>query len=314
MKKITMLSKNDPFTWLKRPRILDFYESLVQTIPCYPDTYSTKQQLASMSLSDVLISYVNYADRFIAPRPRQVSWAKEFWLSAEAQAQMNSIFEIVREIEQGDDLQRRLSHRTLKVGFAPGAANKWEDKDFALNAYDVHHLHLGGLNKHGSFKHADPLLFLTVSRNHAHILLLGTHQSFGDRSIEKVVALERAHAGFTFKGLAGPRTSPNLDEKHRLARIGFSTSTEVENQVVPLAMLTSSGHRLRTVRYADQVLHVIQQVETLIDQPDFVANTFGSTAGRIAAEPDFVWRMQYLDLALIDMKSMTAGRFLPGAH
>ncbi len=267
-----------------------------------------------MSLSSLLISYVNYADRFIAPRPRTVSLASNFWHSVGAQAQMNSIFEIVREIEQGEDLQRRLSPRTLTAGFAPNAANKWEDKDFALNAYDVHHLHLGGLDKRGKFKHADALLFLTVSKTRAHILFLGTHKSFRDRSLERIVASERARAGYTFKGVVAPRESPNLSEKHRLARIGFPTSTEVEDQVVPLAMLTTSGHRFRSVRYADQVLDVLERVEAAIDQPNFVVKTFAANAGRIAAEPNFVWRMQYLDLALIDMKSMTAGLFLSGAH
>jgi hypothetical protein len=179
------------------PRIANLREVLLKRIPC---TEQARKELEDEPLRGLIVHYLNYASRFIPPRPRQVSYAAGFW-TPRALEFFPHIFAIEREVGMGVDLTPRLSKKLAWDGFAARKRldqkrpAKWASKDFALNAFGVHHLHIGELNKTGSIKKADELLYVRFFRDWSAFIMIGDHESFDDGSLD--LLQEVARGGIT---------------------------------------------------------------------------------------------------------------------
>jgi hypothetical protein len=68
----------------------------------------------------------------------------------------------------------------------------WDDKDFALNAYEAHHLHFKKMDARGRRSHSNDLLYVKVLRDTACVLMLGEHRSFHNGTLEEAVLQMRA--------------------------------------------------------------------------------------------------------------------------
>ncbi len=232
-----------------------------------------------------------------------------FW-SAAAINRMADIAEIAREIEDGKDLSHRLSNKVIPKRRQVRRHQGKPQKDFALNAYDVHHLHLGERDQNDKWKHADNLLFVRFGRFDAVMLFLGSHKSFEDGSVERSITRLHVETGFTIKGVMPPREPPSDATLHLVARRGYSTSGSIEAAVVPLAMQMSNGHSLRGTNLAQRIGRIVEQVDPQVEDLAAVHKYFGEHAHRLSASPVFEWHMNHLDLALVETVSGTAGIFL----
>ena len=66
------------------PRLRRFRETLAGMIPCEPEQVRT--DLYGMEPQELLERYLNWADRFVAPRPRRIVKSKGFFRSVRPHA------------------------------------------------------------------------------------------------------------------------------------------------------------------------------------------------------------------------------------
>ena len=168
------------------PRLHAFHKKLGELIPCEPE--SARAALHPMSTPELLVRYLNWADRYVAPRPRRVITWEGFVRHGSAHLHREAVYGLAEKIEAGDDLTPYLSERISKFGYVSSKKTKrrqrgveWRDKDYVLNAFDTHHLHLKPTG-------SQELLYVCFSRNDALFVMVGDHKSFDDGSLAQAVA------------------------------------------------------------------------------------------------------------------------------
>jgi hypothetical protein len=142
--------------------------------------------------------------------------------------------------------------------------------------------------------------------------MIGDHKSFDDGSLEAAVLRLRAVSGdWVLQGILPGQDRYTDEERHKLARRGWTTQTVVDNQVVVSAVLSRAGTSWAVGRHADSAVIALQTCDPKLDDPDFIASLFGPRA-REMKDPKFYWDFDDCDLVLIDATSRTGARMVPG--
>ncbi|WP_174020703.1 hypothetical protein G6L89_010420 [Agrobacterium fabrum] len=308
VKRVEIVSERLP------PRLVALKAGLVARIPVDDDKKATAA-LLEKPLSRVVAHYFNWIDRFIAPRPRQTVLWDGILNHSTQKVDLLEIAQICGPSERGEDLQAYLSHRPLKCGFSVKTNGRggivWEDKDLALNAYGVHHLHFIPANKSGSRKgNSSKLLYALVSRDTFTPIMVGDHKSFDDGSLFTAVASLRAELGWALKGISPPSNQDDftLKENARLARGGVTTMAVVGGNVVPAANLSTAGTSVEHQQHVGRVMRAIHGWEDILDDRIRVAEAFKSAS--LPETPSWRWRFYYGDLLLEEKKSKSRAHIL----
>jgi hypothetical protein len=275
-------------------RLHAFHKKLTDLIPCEPE--AARGDLHRMSTPELLVRYLNWADRYVAPRPRNVRTWDGFLRHGSGELHREAVYELAKKIEAGDDLTPFLSDRIARRGYMPSKPQgiEWEDKDYALNAFDTHHLHLKPTG-------TDALLYVCFSRNDAVLVMLGDHKSFDDDSLAQAVAECRVGTVLEFKGVLGSPPQRTMREQNRLQRYGFSTTFQVGDHTVMGAMVSSAGTSGLHTMHANHIVREIKKLEPQLDEPSFCRELFGQSSTPYPATPVFEWTMQHCDLCLVEM-------------
>ena len=259
-----------------------------------------------------MIAYLNWVDRFVPPRPRVVAYTDGFWESDAATRNRPEVSRIAREVAVGDDLAPYLSKRAEHKGFAPAKYNgdghlissKWRDKDFALNAYGVHHMHLEPATVDECDNSSDTLLFVEFSRDHARLVMVGDHDSFDSPELETAVLKSRLGSGFELKGIRGPRDGGYTpQERNALARAGICTVTSIDGRVLISSSVSTAGIADRVTMYGQRLLRQLAELNKLADDAQWVAKLFESCNLPPPDLAELEWQMLYDSLLLRDLRS-----------
>jgi hypothetical protein len=216
-----------------------------------------------------------------------------------------AVYHLAQKIEGGDDLTPFLSDRIARLGYVPSENKRrgveWQDKDYALNAFDTHHLHLKPAG-------TQALLYVRFSRNDAFLVMLGDHKSFNDGTLAQAVAECRVGTALEFKGVLGSPRQRTMREQNRLQRYGFSTTFQIGDHTVMGAMVSSAGTSVLHTMHVNHIVRAIKKLEPQLDEPSFCRELFGQSSTPYPATPVFEWSMQHCDLCLVEM---TAGVGFP---
>ena len=288
----------------ERPRLRRFLEHLARLIPCEPET--ARADLYRMGAPELLGRYINWADRFVMPRPRHVVTWEGFLRHGSAGAHREAVLVLAKRIEAGDDLTPFLSDDIHRAGYVPSRSAKntrrmpsnWGDKDYALNAFEAHHLHLRA-------KGSRELLYVIFSRNDAFLVMLGNHKSFDDGTLAQAVAESRVGTPDELKGILGPTSPRSMREQNRLQRYGFSTAYPVGGRTVLGALLSTAGTSPLHTMHADRVILTIEELEPQLDKPGCGGDLFERNGRSYPAAPNFEWVMQHCDLCLVETTTGT---------
>jgi hypothetical protein len=282
--------------WSPRPHA--FHEKLADLIPCEPET--ARADLYQMSTPELLVRYLNWADRHVAPRPRRVITWEGFVRHGSAHLHREAVYDLAQKIDAGDDLTPFLSERISRFGYVSPENNKrkrrgveWRDKDYALNAFETHHLHL-------KLTGTQALLYVCFSRNDAFFVMVGDHKSFDDGTLAQAVAECRVGTALEFKGVLGPARPHNVREQNRLERYGFSTYSQVGGHTVMSALLSSAGTAVQHTMHAKSISRAIKKIEPQLDDASFCQKLFGQSGITCPATPVFQWVMRHCDLCLAE--------------
>lgn len=292
---------------LDGPRVRTLHDEIVAAVPCQKPTY--RKELAALSVRAAFTIYMNWADRFVPARPRRVAYLDGFW-SDEAWRHKDAVLELSRKVEAGDDLTGHLSSLVDFRGYSPSRydsqgrliSSKWRDKDFALNAYNVHHLHF--VERPARTKE---LLFVEFTRDVAVFVMVGDHNSFDAEDLEQRIIEARARNGKELKGILGPASGGyTAAERNELARAGISTLASVGGKVVMGATISTAGTSDYTSMHAGRVLRTLGQIDPKLDDSQWVSELF--TGGKVP-KPDSAqleWVLCFTNLVLIDRASQAA--------
>lgn len=286
------------------PRIQRLKDDIVASIPC--EREDARRELANEPISAVLTHYMTWADRFIPQRPRTVTFGADFWSRSLTDRQLEALAKITNISVLGGDLGPYLSSAVLRRGFSGQNAGsmKWvvrDDghKDFALNHYDLHHLHLSAAS--GSGKRSGPsndLLFVRVTRTELRFVLFGDHASFTSEELERIAAKEMADDGLTIVGLTAPRKDVPARERQAMRRAGFTVPATLNRNVVampPVAMDGTAGlHR----NHVQHTLRFLSAWDNRLDTIEGLDEFAGHCKMRADAFTDLRWGFHYGDLCL----------------
>ncbi|HEV3236123.1 MAG TPA: hypothetical protein VGZ25_03990 [Gemmataceae bacterium] len=292
-----------PINFDERPRLRRFLQHVAGMIPCEPE--AARVDLHRMSVSELLGRYVNWADRYVAPRPRRVVTWEGFLRHGLPQLHREAVYDLAKKIEAGDDLTPFLSDR-IRFGYMPSKRKntkrrgvEWrDDKDYVLNTFDTHHLHL---RPQGSRE----VLYVIFFRKEAFFVMLGDHKSFDDGALAQAVTKSRVGTALEFKDILGPANPFTMAQQNHLQRYGFSTSYQVGGHTVLGATLVGAGFSLLHTRHADRMIITIMELDPQLDEPGFGREAFERHGRPYPAAPNFEWIMQYCDLCLVETTTHT---------
>jgi hypothetical protein len=289
---------------LERPRLRRFRETLAELIPCDPE--DARVELRKMGLHELLGRYVNWKDRYVAPRPRRVVSWEGFLRHGSPQPHLEAVRDLVKKIEAGDDLTPFLSNRIRRFGYVrpetqqnnkpPGL--EWGDKDYALNCFETHRLHL-------TPKGTNELLYVIFSRDTAFLVMVGDHKSFDDGTLARAIAEARVGTPLQINGILGPALARGMSDQNKLQRHGFSTVFQVGKQTVLGALLSTAGTSPLHTRHADRMIDLMTRLDPQLDAPGFGRELFDRNSLAYPTTPAFDWTMQFCDLGLIETTTST---------
>ena len=286
----------------ERPRIAAFRRALVGAIPRFPNNRASREALEKKGLTDLLIIYLSWRLRFVAPRPRTVSGRQTLASDSRAAALDPMISDFLAKVEAGDDLTPYLSLEPRTRGYTPDAqtrgasADSWADKDFLLNVMGLHHFHLepAGETK-GSRQRTNEMLFASVTRYVFEIVGLFYHSTF-DRLDDDTMTPERTRLWTLYDQRREEGALPGQLRLDGFGGLG----------------LVTSGHPLAVVRTAQDHARLIRQIDRLLDDPAELSKFYPD--GKLPARPKPQWHYSHLDLGLADERAGVFMRLTKGPN
>jgi hypothetical protein len=303
---------------LSRPRLDELQRSIAQAIPCDPEGVRT--DLEAMALPSLLIRYIGWQDRFIPPRPRKVVTWPGFLQHGKAHESLQAVLKLAERISRGEDLKPFLSNKVQLYGYVRPKKGKdgktrgveWRDKDYALNAFDVHHLHLSeNMKTDGSARRSEELLYVSFDRQSAFLIMVGDHKSFDDGTLAHAIAEARAESGDTVKGIVGSEETFTHKERNLLHRHGITTFARAGDKIVFGAMLSGAGTSSFHTLHAQTIMCKIEANDLWLDDPENTRPWFDSAGLPYPDQPEFLWRLHYCDLCAVETSSNAAVLMLP---
>jgi hypothetical protein len=292
-------------------RVNKLRNRLISAIPCGEVETA---HLCSLPFSEIVYHYMIFATRHIPSRPRSVYYLSDFW-SERALNFAGEIFAIENAVAEGRDLSPHLHDAAFECGYAiKGSQDKWnKSKDFALNAYMAHHLHISSkIRANGRTKRSKELLFIRFWNNNAVFMLLGDHKSFDNGEIGDKAARLNLEVGFTLNGMTISGTQRPRNELTKLARYGISTFTSISDIVVPDANIMTDGTSFFIRRHSDLFVAATFEVNEKLEDRSVYEKWYENHPHLLPEEPDFQFFNDYTSLVVIEQKNKIRINILEG--
>lgn len=167
-------------------KIRTFRLGMARSIPRVPNNAESLRILEQKPLGEVLIDYLGWRARYVAPRPRAVIIDPVAWSDPNWNRHHAAIRGFLEKVRQGEDLTPHLSLRPHTKGFSSAAgrrgappADRWSDKDMLLNAKGYHHFHPNlEIGPKGFAKRASDVVIAEVTRSEFVVIGVFDHSVF----------------------------------------------------------------------------------------------------------------------------------------
>jgi hypothetical protein len=274
-------------------RIKKFRLNLARQIPRFPNNRASLGALEAKSLGALLVDYVNWKIRYIAPRPRKVFVEPMASIDRRWACLSYKIERLLGSVDSGEDLTPFLSLKPHTRGFTPAASssgsnvNRWADKDMLLNVMGYHHLHFDP--SPSNQMRSDDVLFAHVTRDVFTAIGIFNHTVFE--------ATTRPNAAITAE----------RDRLWRIFEIRSVRGAPPEAVVVP-TLLATSGHSFVFTQLAMEYARLVAKVDPELDNWTYVKGLYEYAELSVPRTLRLKWHMHFLDLGLFDEK---VGAFFP---
>mgnify|MGYP000004304955 CR=1 FL=1 len=271
-------------------RIRKLKANLIKELPFFPNDKTTLKDLERQDLNSVLIHYLHWKTRIVPPRPRKVEIAPEVTSDKRWKLLKHAINDLLEKVKNGDDIYPYHSQKAHKNGYTPsqriknGEVDSWEDKDQLLNTKGFYHFHLNmNVQITGLSKRTDNVLFAFVSRDTFRAMGIFDHSVFEPIDVDGCFTGERERMW-------------TLHEKH--VTLGM-----VPGAVYMTNPIMTSGHPVYLIRMSDYYAQIIRNNEPMLDERDFINSLYDQGGLPHPEKYNFEWRMDSLDLGLLDKKN-----------
>ncbi|HTU36596.1 MAG TPA: hypothetical protein VMF35_01190 [Acidimicrobiales bacterium] len=239
-------------------------------------------ELAAMTTANLLITWFNWRDRLVEPRPRQVHRSRELLASQEAQENAAELAEIEAGIAAGVDLTPWLSSRT-SVAYTESAARgrlkHRRDLDLLISNWGIHHLHLERAPERSAL-----LLFTVFRPDDAYLLQLLPHGRWADSSLVEIIIRNWPDESLVMgqlKGAIGLSQSYDDRELLQLREAGVTTLLPVDGGVWVVGTMSTAGTALASTVRSDAIMREIQTWQEKLSSDPYALDVFVRSRGHL---------------------------------
>lgn len=264
-------------------RIQKIRGEIIAAIPKFPNTKRTKEKLQESPLAELLLYYLSWISRFVSIRPRRVAIEPTLTRDKRWNTLKNPINNLLHKVRTGESLLPHLSSQIKSKGYTPASGepgpgvNRWADKDFLLNAMGYHHFHLGEhINLNGQVERTNEVLFSSVCRETFIAIGIFNHSVFDFTDSKMSAERERLWSVFDRE---------------------TSRSVPTGSMVVS-SLIATSGHPIHVVNTAQEYARIIWDVDSKIDDPEYLKTLYQPGGLRPPIKPRFEWMLNFSDLGL----------------
>lgn len=232
-------------------------------------------ELAKKSTRSLVSIYENWQRRSVESVPRATRLAEGLTAGPEYVANKTEVDELLRKIENGEDVNPQLS-KDVATAYVPSGGGRRKDLDRLLAEWGVHHLHLSSrLDSSGFTERGDLLLFIAFRPSEALVIGVFKHREWTNEKVVEVIVDNWPDVGpmkvaQTAIGLDGPQITAKEHEQIRNA--GVTLLQQVGKSVVIPPGQTVRGHAMNV---ADKAAQISAKFQALRDNPDQLNAVFG---------------------------------------
>lgn len=211
-------------------------------------------RIKNINPDKIILQYCNLRLRLIKPVPRKIFFSKEFLCPDEHEEALQLL---INKIEKGEDLTPYLSKKI----------NDLDSKDYLLNDWGIHHLHLGILENDKKISpRTNDLLYVVVKNDNLYLLQVMNHKDFVEPNLLKILHNNWPEL-IEFYRYLGASSVPNNLSKDEIAssrKNGQIYFIEVAKNAVycsPGGGYASSRDSLKVVRLSDAIHTTLLKME-----------------------------------------------------
>ncbi len=235
--------------------VLDRLERVVHRHVLNALPSADRAKRAGASLCDLLIDYLVWRGRFVAPVPRTVHRSPELNTDPNATQHQTVLSALETAMQQGHDLTPHLSRSVKRLG-----------QDRLLADWGIHHLHLTrALESDGFMKRSGDVLFAAFTASDAYLLGIYDHPGHANWAAERIFAtLVRNWPGsglvHEMRGIVGISPRPTDEERRQLRNAGVASIMEIDGKVyVPGGFsITTAGTPTEATRRVHAVMWALR--------------------------------------------------------
>lgn len=209
-----------------------------------------KEEIKNIKEKDLILTYFNAIYRiFIAKKPRKIKLSSVFRVSED----LKEGWEFLKgKIINGEDLMPHLS----------GGHKSPTNKDYLLNDWNIHHLHLGTIyNEKGMIKRTGPVLFAVITDNEFYALKIYKHGNWANQEAVKIIDENwpKLHERYIFN----IKGDDKLTDKQIsiLRKKGGNYFTKLGEGRFLTGAISLSGHQIESIILSDNFQYRIIETE-----------------------------------------------------
>lgn len=254
-----------------------------------------RPELEAKSAAELLIIYLNWQNRLIPPRRRNVHRSQAIEHNPLATARKLDLDQIAAKIVNGDVLTPHLSTLVNSAYESPtrGRYGRRNDLDLMLAEWQVHHLHVSNTLRPDGFVVRDgPLLFVAFGLDDAYLIDIFEHGDWTKEAIAHVLIDEWPDCGLVHeaKGIVGLERHVSETERATLRGAGISAPFIERNgkfYMLGLGGITSSGTSIVATRQANYIIAAARMfAEHIASNPEYISETLRANGLEPPREPD----------------------------
>lgn len=209
----------------------DLFESIRQEIlksmPYDRTCRELQSELQAMRLDTLLVYFLNWVERLVHPRPRNVYVSRELSLRSMSESDGIELKDTLKRIEVGADLYPQLGTWLVHgyVGKKAGKKNLRASRhlDLLLHDWNIHHIHLSEKRNKNS------VLFVIFNPEDAFVLDLLPHGQWENSDLVEVAVRNWPDQELfcELKGVLAPQERMSSQDRRRLRSAGISAPVQI---------------------------------------------------------------------------------------
>ncbi|MEN8148087.1 MAG: hypothetical protein ABFR02_10790 [Campylobacterota bacterium] len=224
------------------------------------------------SISSILLYYANWRRRFIGQNIRKIIYSQEIKKNCKYIKYKKVIDKIEYKLKNAEDITSFLSKGVVINPYIYNSNSQNSDKDTFLNAFNIHHLHLGKGYKEKDklfdinfIERTEDLLFVLVLNDKVYFLDILGHD-FYNEGLFRIIKNNWSQIIEPYKmsGFLPSNNSMEQKDKKKLLNAGVNMMIELDNEVYALCELVTSGHNYTDVRNIDLFIEEIRTLSEIL--------------------------------------------------